>query len=230
MSDEKQIVVFRLSGEEFGVDISEVKEIIKMEDITAVPDVPHYVDGIINLRGSIVVIIDIERKLNLPEKNSDKDTRIIIIEIGDNNTVGIVVDSATEVLRLGSDQTKPAPAAISSKVKSDIITGVATIKDRIIILLDLAKVIASDEILKLNAIKDKHQENVQDHPEQNPKDEKQEMKESKPADPAPAPAENPADPPKESAPAEDKPAEPSAQPAAAPADANAAPPAEEKKE
>lgn len=151
-TDERQVVIFKIGKEEFGVNISEVREIIRVEQITKTPNTPEYIRGVINLRGGIIVVIDLARKLTLPVKEADKDTRIIVIE-QDNTTVGMLVDSATEVLRLSADHIEPAPTIITKKIDADYIDGVGILGDdekeqRLIILLDLAKVMAAKDVEK----------------------------------------------------------------------------------
>lgn len=149
---ERQIVIFTLGNEEFGVRINEVKEIIRMEQITKLPNTDNYVSGVINLRGEIIVVIDLAMKLGIARHENDKNTRIIVIEVNDN-TIGMIVDSATEVMRLNEGQIKPAPAIITEKINSQYIEGVGIINERLLILLDLAKVLKSNEINSLNNIK-----------------------------------------------------------------------------
>ncbi len=149
--DERQIVVFKLGKEEFGVDINEVREIIRMEQITKIPNTAEYIEGVINLRGGIIVIIDLARKMGLDAKEVDHNTRIIVIETG-KNTVGMIVDSATEVLRLSSDQIEPAPAVITQRINSDYIEGVGILDERLLILLDLAKVLEAKDIENINKV------------------------------------------------------------------------------
>jgi purine-binding chemotaxis protein CheW len=148
---EKQLVIFRLANEEFGVDISEVREIIKLENITRIPNTESYIDGVINLRGKIIVVIDLAKKLNLPVEPPSKDTRIIVIEVG-VNTIGMIVDSCNEVLRLASEHIEPAPPIITRKINADYIQGVGIIQQRLIILLDLAKVLAVADLDSLKAL------------------------------------------------------------------------------
>jgi purine-binding chemotaxis protein CheW len=148
---EKQIVVFRISTEEFGVDINEVREIIKLEDVTRIPNAESYVEGVINLRGKIIVIIDLAKKLGLAEKSASKDTRIIVIEVN-SSTLGMVVDSCNEVMRLQGEQVESAPEIIKRKIKEDFIEGVAVLKERLIILLDLAKILGKEELDKVAEI------------------------------------------------------------------------------
>jgi purine-binding chemotaxis protein CheW len=146
--DERQIVIFALGQEEFGVNISEVREIIRMEQITKIPNAASYIKGVINLRGGIIVVIDLAMKVGLPSKEVDKNTRIIVIEVN-GNTVGMIVDSATEVLRLSGSNIEPAPAIITEKINADYIEGVGIIGERLLILLDLARLIEAKEIAGL---------------------------------------------------------------------------------
>ena len=150
-SSEKHLVLFKLGGEEFGVDIAEVREIIKMENITKIPNTAEYILGAINLRGSIITVVDLSMKLGLASRQADKNTRIIVVEI-ESNIVGMVVDSATEVLRLRGEQVQPTPSIIGSKFQSSVntnfIEGIGTLKDRMIILLDLRKIIDSRDLDK----------------------------------------------------------------------------------
>jgi len=153
---EQQIVVFSLGSEEFGVDIDQVREIIKLEDITKIPNTENYIDGVINLRGKIVVIIDLEKKLSLTTKERDKDTRIIVIEV-DGNSIGMVVDSCNEVLRLPEDKIESAPEIITQKINADYVEGVGVLEERLIILLNLSKVLGDHGMKKVAEISIKHQ-------------------------------------------------------------------------
>ena len=143
---EKQLVIFSIGTEKFGVDISEVREIIKLEGITKIPDTAEYIDGIINLRGRIIVIIDLAKKLVMKSNDRGKDTRIIVIESGDN-AIGMVVDNCSEVIRLNTSQIEPAPKIVTKKINSDFLEGVGVMKEGLIMLLALHKVIDNlDEI------------------------------------------------------------------------------------
>jgi purine-binding chemotaxis protein CheW len=142
---EKQLVIFKLGAEEFGVDINEVREIIKLDNITKLPNTESYVDGVINLRGKIIVIIDLAKKLNLPEIQQSKETRIIVIEVN-QNTIGMMVDGCNEVLRISGKNIEPAPDIIKRKINSDYLQGVGILKERLIILLDLSKVLEQQEL------------------------------------------------------------------------------------
>jgi purine-binding chemotaxis protein CheW len=148
-SDDRQLVIFKIAGEEFGVDINEVKEIIRWTDVTRIPNTEVFIKGVINLRGSIVVVNDLSMKLGLPSKEIDDDTRILVVEVG-NNTVGMIVDSATEVLRLEGDKVKNAPSMITSGIDNNYIDGVGVLsEDRLLTLLDLSKVMGDLDIEKI---------------------------------------------------------------------------------
>ena len=176
--EERQIVVFNLGKEEFGVNINEVREIIRMEQITKIPNTSEYIEGVINLRGGIIVVIDLAMKLGLPNKETDNNTRIIVIEV-DKNTVGMVVDSATEVLRLSADQIEPAPTVITQKIDSDYIEGVGILDERLLILLDLAKVLKSKEIGNLQKLQEKQETKKEEiKKEETKKEEEKEEKEA----------------------------------------------------
>jgi len=138
-----QLVSFAIGQEEFGVDILKVQEINRMINITQVPNSPHYVDGVINLRGKVIPIIDLRTRMGIARKQRDKDTRIIVVEL-EGKTVGFVVDSVSEVLRIPASITEPPPV-LTMGVNTEYITSVAKLDDRLIILLDLEKVLSTSE-------------------------------------------------------------------------------------
>lgn len=146
-----QLVVFQLAGEEFGVDIMKVQEIIRLPDITRLPQSPGYVEGVINLRGKIIVVVNLNIRFNLRSKDMDENSRIVIVEVG-GNVIGMIVDSVTEVLRLPVSNVEPAPEMISMKLKADYLKGVGKLADRLLILLDLGLVLHRDEINKISAL------------------------------------------------------------------------------
>ena len=153
--EERQIVIFAIGNEEFGVNINEVREIIRIEQITKIPNTNPYIKGVINLRGGIIVVIDLAMKLGLPTKEADKNTRILVVDI-ENTVVGMIVDSATEVLRLGGEQIQPPPEIITEKINSDFIEGVGILDERLLILLDMAKVLEAKEIAQVQQIQETH--------------------------------------------------------------------------
>lgn len=138
-----QLVTFIVGKEEFAVDIILVHEIIRMIQITKVPNSPEFVDGVINLRGRIIPVINLRYKLGLKNKETDKNTRIIVVEVN-NNTIGFIVDSVREVLRIPESITE-APPELSTNVKSNFIKSVGKLDDRLIILVDIKKIITIDE-------------------------------------------------------------------------------------
>ena len=143
-SDELQLVSFNIGTEEFGVDILKVQEINRMVEITKVPQAPTYVEGVINLRGKVIPIVDLRMRFNLELKEHDKNTRIVVVDIG-GNIMGMIVDSVSEVLRLPASTIEPPPEIVTG-VNSEYIKGVAKLEDRLLIFLDLSRVIDVSEI------------------------------------------------------------------------------------
>lgn len=144
-----QLVTFSIGSEEFGVDILKVIEIIRTMEITKVPKAPAFVEGVINLRGQVIPIIDLRRRFGLADKAGDSDTRIIVIEIN-GMSVGFVVDSVSEVLRIPANTVEPAPPVVAG-MDSDYISGVGKLEDRLLILLDLDKLLSADDLETLSA-------------------------------------------------------------------------------
>lgn len=149
MSETIQVVSFKLGSEEYGVDIAQVQEINRMVAITHVPRAPQFMEGVINLRGQLIPIIDLRTRFGMPRSEQTKNTRIVVTEIGAKR-VGMVVDSVSEVLRLPSEQIEDAPEMITG-VDTEYIRGVGKIEDRLIILLDLARIISGAERRELEA-------------------------------------------------------------------------------
>lgn len=145
-----QLVSFKVGNEEFGVDILKVQEINKMTVITKVPNSPEFVEGVINLRGRVIPIIDLRKRLGMPEKEHDKNTRIVVVELA-SKTVGFVVDAVSEVLRISKDITEKPPELVAG-VDSEYITSVAKLDDRLLILLDLERVLNKEQIAEVDAV------------------------------------------------------------------------------
>jgi purine-binding chemotaxis protein CheW len=144
-----KVVSFHLGSEEYGVDIAQVQEIIRMVEITHVPRAPHFMEGVINLRGQLIPIIDLRTRFAMPRAETTKSTRIVVTEIG-SKRVGIVVDSVSEVLNIPLEQVEDAPDMIAG-VGTEYIQGVGKVGDRLIILLDLTMVITGDEKAQLES-------------------------------------------------------------------------------
>ncbi len=142
-----QLVSFRLGNEEFGVDIIKVQEIIRKPDITDVPNSPAFVEGVINLRGKVISVIDLRTKLGMPKTEHGSSTRIVVVEINEC-TLGFIVDNVSEVLRISKDITEPPPAFVAG-ISNDYITAVGKLKDRLIILLDLDRILVTTNISSL---------------------------------------------------------------------------------
>jgi purine-binding chemotaxis protein CheW len=149
VSDTIQVVSFKLGSEEYGVNIAQVQEINRMVAITHVPRAPQFMEGVINLRGQLIPIIDLRTRFGMPRAEHTKNTRIVVTEIGAKR-VGMVVDSVSEVLRLPTEQIEDAPEMITG-VDTEYIRGVGKIEDRLIILLDLARIISGAERRELEA-------------------------------------------------------------------------------
>ena len=198
---EQQLVIFKLADEEFGVDINKVKEIIRWEDISRIPNAAPYIKGVINLRGSIVVVNDLAMKLGLPSSEISDDTRILIVEVEDN-TVGMIVDSATEVLQLPGDKIKEAPSMVTDTIDHNFIEGVGVLDEkRLLSLLNLSKVLESKDYEQIfqaqkeveKTVKTKTDTTVKDEKKTEDAETKIEKKEkSEPADEQTAKEETPA--------------------------------------
>lgn len=141
-----QLVVFSIGAELYGVGIDSVQEIVRVPDITGVPDAPDFLEGVINLRGRIVPVIDIRKRLRVKEAARTKLTRVLITENG--STVGLLVDSASEVLKIQPDAIEGPPEMISA-IGVEYITGVAKIDGRLIILLDIKKILSVEDMIKV---------------------------------------------------------------------------------
>lgn len=140
---ESQLVVFKLGNEEYGVSILQVQEIKRMTEITRVPHTPDYIKGVINLRGSVLPVLDLKKRLNLPAGDLSEDTRIIIVKMNDL-VVGLVVDGVSEVTAITSDQIDSSQS-VSSSVGSGFISGVGKLDNRLLILLDIEAIIGSGQ-------------------------------------------------------------------------------------
>lgn len=140
---EKQLVIFTLAGEQFGIDIASVESIIKLQRITSVPQAPDFVEGITNLRGAILPVINLERRFGLPAQPQTAETRIVVASMG-SLKIGMIVASVSEVLNVEDSLIEPPPP-IATSINTEFITGVAKIDSRLIILLDLGRVLTSDE-------------------------------------------------------------------------------------
>ena len=145
-----QLVSFLIGSEEFGVDILCVQEINRMLQITKIPNAPKYVTGIINLRGRIIPVINLRSRLGLAVKEEDSNTRIIVVEVN-GSTIGFIVDSVKEVIRITGDITE-APPEIVTGINSEFIKAVGKLPDRLLILIDIEKILSISEVEELSEI------------------------------------------------------------------------------
>lgn len=146
-----QLVSFNIDNEEFGIDILKVEEIIRVISITKIPNAPDFIEGVINLRGKVIPVIDLRTRLNKIRKPHDNNTRVIVVEVS-GKTVGFLVDSVKEVLRIPKNITEPPPSMVSG-VNSEYITAIGKLEDRLLILLDLEKVLdykQKEELSQIN--------------------------------------------------------------------------------
>lgn len=138
-----QLVSFKVGEAEFGVDILRVQEINKMMELTTVPNTPSFVEGVVNLRGRIIPVINLRSRLGLDVMEYDSETRIIVVDLYDK-TIGFIVDEVKEVLRIPKSITEQPPDIVSG-VNSEYITAIGKLEDRLLILLDLSKILSNSE-------------------------------------------------------------------------------------
>jgi purine-binding chemotaxis protein CheW len=140
---ERQLVIFELAGEHFGIEIATVEGIVKLQEITKVPQMPDYMEGVTNLRGAVLPVIDLRKRFSLPPQERTSETRIVIVFLKDLK-VGMIVDAVSEVLTIEDSLIEPAPALVTT-VNSRFITGIARIDNRLVILLDLNLILTQEE-------------------------------------------------------------------------------------
>lgn len=152
MAKSLQLVVFGVGKELYGVGIDAVQEIVRVPDVTEVPDAPHFLEGVINLRGRIVPVIDLRKRLRLKGTERTKSTRVLVTDHesskGGGNTIGLLVDSVSEVLKIQPDAIEEPPEMVSA-IGVEYITGVAKVEERLIILLDLKKILSVEEMKRV---------------------------------------------------------------------------------
>jgi len=140
---EMQLVVFELGDESYGVDISRVQDINRMQEITEIPHAPESVVGVINLRGRVIPVIDLRKRFGLPDAVHTKDTRIVVLHL-EGNLIGVIVDAVSQVLRIPADIVEP-PSPVLAGVDSRYLRGIAKLDDKLVILLDLDFVLSRRE-------------------------------------------------------------------------------------
>ena len=149
MAEERQLVGFHIAKEEYGIDILQVQEIIREQEITHIPGAPPYMEGIINIRGEIIPVISIRKRFNLPELDKSEASRIIVVNI-DDKTLGVSVDEVSEVLRLADEEVNPPPEMIAGQGKN-YIEGIGKLDERLLIILNLAKMFSVEELSQIQS-------------------------------------------------------------------------------
>ena len=139
-----QLVSFELDGEEYGIDVLTVREIIRMPSITKMPNTPDFVDGIINLRGMVRPIISLRKRFCLMDRDHDRQSRILVMEVGDSLT-GFIVDAVAEVIRISAAEIQPPPVIAQGSTAQECITGVINHAERLLIVLNLNRMFSDEE-------------------------------------------------------------------------------------
>jgi purine-binding chemotaxis protein CheW len=142
-SEERLLVVFQLGAELYGVEISRVHEIIRLQTVTKVPRSPEFVEGVINLRGKVISVINLRRRFGLPTAEHSRASRIVVVDVNDQ-VIGMVVDGVSEVLRLHTSTIEP-PSPTVAGIDSEYLQGICKLSERLVILLDLDRVLTRDE-------------------------------------------------------------------------------------
>lgn len=148
-SDVRQLVVFKLAGGSFALDIQYVREINRLTEVTTIPTAPEFVEGIMNLRGIVIPVVNLGLRFGLDRSEVSKDSRIVVIE-ADSHVMGLVVDEVSEVLRLSEDEIEPATNMATGGVAVDFIEGVGKVNERLILLLSPGKLFTEEEKVALD--------------------------------------------------------------------------------
>ncbi|HYW78472.1 MAG TPA: chemotaxis protein CheW [Thermoguttaceae bacterium] len=137
-----QLVSFHLADETYGIEITKIREIILMGEITRIPQTPHYVKGLINLRSTVIPVIDLRSRFGLPETDLTSESRIMVLHVG-TRTIGIIVDAVSEVLRVTHDEIAPAPPTVAG-LGREYLTGLVKLEEQLLILLDIDKILGEE--------------------------------------------------------------------------------------
>lgn len=149
-----ELIVFNLADEEFGADIEQVREIIRIEPITPIPDSPDFIEGVTNVRGEIAVVVNLKARFLLPTEEEVEEKHIVITE-QEKTLFGLKVDEVTEVLRIPETDIKPTPELVT-RIEEKYVKGVITLENRLIIMLDLNNVLSEEELARLTELSRKH--------------------------------------------------------------------------
>jgi purine-binding chemotaxis protein CheW len=145
-----QLVSFRLASEEYGIEITKVQEIILMGEITRVPQTPEYIMGLINLRSTVIPIVDLRLRFALKQEQLTDETRIMVVNVA-GKTIGIIVDAVSEVLRISQEQISPPPPTVAG-LGREYLTGLVKLDKRLLILLDIDKILGEEATDVIEAV------------------------------------------------------------------------------
>ena len=150
--EERQILVFNLMKEELGLDISCVREVLRPQEIHTLPQAPDFIEGVINLRGYIIAVIDLRKRFDIKAIEDRPKMRIIVCKIK-KFIVGLIVNSVSEIIALSKEDIQPTPEVVSMQIEAGFISGIARLGERIIVVLNLEDILTKEEITKLSKIK-----------------------------------------------------------------------------
>lgn len=151
MTEENQFVVFKLAQETYGVEINHVREIITLQSITEVPGTIDIIEGIINLRGYVIPIFNLRKKFCLPEEELTKNARIVVVEVS-GNTLGMIVDGVSEVLRISGKDIEEPSRVITANIDTEFIKGIAKLEDKLVTILNLDNILNKEEQMAMEAM------------------------------------------------------------------------------
>ena len=149
----RQVVMFELAGETYGIGLEMVQEVIRMSRITRVPQTPEFVEGVINLRGYVIPVVDLKKRFGMGAVEETKSARIILVEACDQ-IIGISVDRVTDVVNVFDEDVEPPPPILSSTIQSDYLLGFTEIGEELVKLLDFERVFSQDELQRLRGLED----------------------------------------------------------------------------
>ena len=150
VSDEEHLVLFTLGGEHYGVDISRVREINEIQSITALPQAPPFIEGVINLRGQIIPVMNLRKRLGLPSADTNTESRIMVVQVGEQG-LGLLVDDVREVIKIPADAVVP-PSQFVTTERSRFLRAIAKVEDRLVVLFELDQLLTSQETDKLSTL------------------------------------------------------------------------------
>ncbi|HVH71225.1 MAG TPA: chemotaxis protein CheW, partial [Candidatus Dormibacteraeota bacterium] len=150
MEKDLQVVGFRIGNETYGVKIGSVREIVRVPEVTAVPSAPDLIEGVINLRGKIIPVMDLRKRFGQTDIHPDKKNRILVVEL-ESKLIGLIVNAASEVLKIPPSEIEP-PGTVFAEGESAYVTGVGKLKGRLIILLDISKLLQRPEYKRLEEV------------------------------------------------------------------------------